>query len=260
MFYFIFHAKFCQTQPPAEGLCSPQEAALVDPHPLVVVEAHLNCLEPLPVPVAVSLTFLKAGPISDKTLQEVLPHPYPVHLDHTTAPSLTEAQLHHHTLGGLAPHLHLLVVLQGGTGLSRPPLEATHLVPGQGLLLLLLHHHQTAVDRPSHPLPEGSLSSPRTDPHHHRFLQEVTDQLRTVTLPHFPLLSIPNLPRPHLPLDLGPYLVDHRLFLRDGRDPPLFRPSRLEGMTTASLAYRRGTLPSAGEVSLWTDGEISANS
>ncbi|TNM99459.1 hypothetical protein fugu_012492 [Takifugu bimaculatus] len=231
------------TQHPAELLCSPQEAALVLPHPLVV-EAHLNSLEPLPVPVAVSLTFPEAGPMLDKTLQEVLPRPYPAHLDHTTVFSLKEAQVHHLSLDGPAHLLHLLVFHQGGTGLSRPSLEATRLVPGQGFLQLLLHQCQTADALPFHPLPEGSRSFLMTDPHCRRFLREVTGLLRTVTPPLFPLLSTPNLYHPHLPLHLGPYLVDHHRFHQDGRDLLPYRPSPLEPMITASLVYRRGTVRS----------------
>lgn len=143
---------------------------------VVVVEAHPNCLEPLPVPVAVSLTFPKVGPISDRTLQEALPHLYPAHLAHTITSSLMEAQLHHRSLDGLAHLLHLPVFHQGGTGLFHPLLVATRLVPGQGLLQLL-HHCQTAVDRHFHPLLEGSPSFPMTAPHHHRFLREVIGQL-----------------------------------------------------------------------------------
>lgn len=243
---------FRQTQHPAELLCSPQEAALVLPHPLVVV-AHLNSLEPLPVPVAVSLTSPEAGPILDKTLQEVLPRPYPAHLDHTTVFSLKEAQVHHLSLDGPAHLLHRLVFHQGGTGLSRPPQEATRPVPGQGLLQFLLRQCQTADALPFHPLPEGSRSFLMIDRHCRRFLREVTGLLRTVTPPLFPLLSTPNLYHPHLPLHLGPYLVDHLRFHQDGRDLLPYRPSRLEPMITASLVCRRGTVRSTGEVFLWTD-------
>lgn len=231
----------------------------MDPPPLVAVEAHLNSLEPLTVPVAVSLTFLKAGPTLDKTLREVLPHPYPTHLDPTIAPSLTEPQLHQRSLDGPAHPLHLLVFHQGDTGLSRPHPEATHLFPGQGFLQLILHFCQTADDRPSHPLPEGSRSSQMTDPHFRRSQREVTGQLRAMTPLRLPLLSAPNLRLPHLPLHLDPYLVDHHLFHRfhrDDRDLLLYRPSPLEPMITASHVYRRGTVRSTREVFLWTHGEI----
>lgn len=139
---------------------------------LVVVEARLNCLQPLPVPVAVSLTFPKVGPISGKTLQEALPHLYPAHLAHTKAPRLTEAQRHHRSRDGLAHLLHLPVFHQGDTALFHPLLVDTPLVPGRGSLQLL-HHCQTAVDRHFHPLLAGSPSFPMTAPHHRRFPREV---------------------------------------------------------------------------------------
>lgn len=226
------------------------------PLPLVAVEAHLNSPEPLTVPVAVSMTSLNPGPMLDKTLREVLPHPYPTHLDPTIAPSLPEPQLHQCSLDGPAHLLHLLVFHQGDMGLSRPHLEATHPLPGQGFLQLMLHYCQTADDRPSHPLPEGSRSFPMTDPHSHRSLREVTGQLRAMTPPLLPLLSAPNLRLPHHPLHLDPYLVGHHLFHRDDRDLLLYRPSPLEPMITASHVYRRGTVRSTGEVFLWTRGEI----
>lgn len=223
--------------------------------PPLLVEAHLNCPEPLPVPVAVSLTFPKVGPILDKTLQEAPPHLYPARRAHTKAPRLTEAQRPRRSLDGPAHLLHLPAFHPGGTGLFHPLLVAPPLVPGQGLPQLL-RRCQTAADRHFLPLLQGRPSFPMTAPHRRRFLREVIGRLRAVTPHLLRLLSTPNLHRPHLPLHLGRYLADLHQFHRGGRDPLRYHQFHLGGMTTASLVYHSGTVRSTGEAFLWTDEEI----
>lgn len=232
------------TQDPAEDPCFPQEVALVVPPPLVGVEAqlgHLNSQEPLLVGVATSLIFQRAGRIShpDKTLQEARLLLYPAHLDPTRASSLVAGFLRH-SLEDPGParllDLHLLVFHQGGTE------DSLH-------LLLLLP--QTAADLPYHPLLEGGLHFPTTDPHLHLWV--VIAHLCPAMCPLLLPPSTPSLPPRSLPPPppLVPQSVGVRpLSRRADRAPLLSRPPRLEGTTTAPLVCPKGTCHSTAMVRL----------
>lgn len=208
------------------------------PH-FLVVEAHLNSQELLPVTVGTLLIFQRVGHLPDKTAT-ALPHlPYPTHLDPTRTSSLVVAHLNHpFREGGPALILHLPAFHLGGTDLYLPHLEVLRLDTDQVFLHLPIHL-QAAAGPLFPPLQEGDLRSPTTDPHHHRLLPAVIGHLCPVICPLLHPQSTPS----HLPpllLDrhlVGGLLLSHQadLALR------LSRPPRLEVTTTVLLVCPKGT-------------------